>query len=73
VISGQPLDGTVAVAITCPKCEASGTAIWEAEKAGPCLVSLSGGFYERLAKFVPYTLEIVCHTCGTRQAQKSPI
>ena len=65
--------GTVTVPITCPTCEASGTAVWEAEKAGPCLVSLSAGFYERLAKFVPYRLEIVCHACGARQSQRSPL
>ena len=60
------------VPIKCPKCGANGNAVWESEKAGPCLVSLSTGFYERLAKFIPYTLEIVCHACGARQTQKSP-
>ena len=65
--------GTASVSINCPKCGANGTAVWEAEDAGPCLVSLSSGFYERLAKFTPYRLEIVCHGCGTRQAQRSPI
>jgi hypothetical protein len=64
--------GTVNVPITCSKCGARGAAVWESEKTGPCLVSLSAGFYERLAKFVPYRLEIVCHACGTRQMQKSP-
>ena len=64
--------GTVAVPILCPKCGASGDAVWEREASGPCLVSLSSAFYERLAKFVPYTLEIVCHGCGARQAQRNP-
>ena len=70
--TGRDARGTVDVPITCPRCGASGTAVWEGEKTGPCLVSLSRGFYERMAKFTPYKLEIVCHACGAKQIQNSP-
>ena len=60
------------VSIHCPKCGASGNAVWEKEQLGLTLVSLSAGFYERLAKFTPYRIEIVCHVCGTRQAEHAP-
>jgi hypothetical protein len=60
-------------AIVCPRCAAHGVAIWEAEKTGPFLVSLSEEFYERLVKFAPYRVEIVCHACGTPQPQRFPL
>jgi len=63
---------TLDVALLCPKCGAHGTASWEAEKAGLLLVSLSAGFYERLARFKPYKIEVVCHACGTPQPQSAP-
>ena len=70
--TGKKARGPIDVPITCPRCGAHGTAVWESEKTGPCLVSLSGGFYERLAKFTPYKLEVVCHACGAKQMQNSP-
>ena len=60
------------ISIHCPKCGANGQAIWENEPRGLHLVSLSNGFYERLAKFTPYRIEIVCHACGTPQPQRRP-
>lgn len=59
------------VSLTCPKCGAVGAAVWEIEKWGPSLASLSGNFYERLAKFSPYKIEIVCHACGAPAVQSS--
>lgn len=60
----------VTIALTCPKCGAKGDAVWEKEKYGSSLATLSGNFYERLAKFSPYKIEIVCHACGTPIPQK---
>jgi len=56
--------GQTSVSLTCPRCGTKGDAIWEMEKWGPSLASLSEAFYERLAKFSPYRIEIVCHGCG---------
>lgn len=52
------------VELLCPKRGASGEAVWESEKSGPCLARLSANFHERLAKFAPYKIEIACHDCG---------
>ena len=64
----QPLNR----AIHCPKCGASGQAVWENEPLGLTLVSLSSGFYERLARFTPYRIDIVCHACGTALPEHTP-
>jgi hypothetical protein len=68
----QKLSSSMDVAIHCPKCGIHGTAVWETETSGPLLVSLSDAFYERLARFTPYRIEIVCHACGTPQPQRAP-
>lgn len=66
---GEPAPEPVTVSLTCPRCGAKGSAVWEKEKWGRCLASLSSNFYERLAKFNPYRIEIVCHACGTPAAE----
>jgi hypothetical protein len=33
------------------------------------MASLSDNFYERLARFRPYTIEIICHACGAQAGQ----
>jgi len=57
------------VNIICPKCSALGVVVWEKDGAQRALVSLSKGFYERLSRKVPYPIELVCHECGTAQAE----
>jgi ribosomal protein L40E len=55
--------------IICTKCAARGVIVWEDTGAMRSLVSLSGGFYERLSKKEPYGIELVCHRCGARQPE----
>jgi len=74
-MSGRSIDARqkiVAVAFACPKCGAKGRTVWERDEWGLSLVSLSGGFYERLKKLSPVNIEIVCHACGTAQPETSP-
>lgn len=49
----------------CPKCRATGSVVWERLGAAKSLVSVSSSFYERIAKFTPYKIEVVCQRCGT--------
>ena len=60
------------IAITCPKCGTGGECVWEGERSGPYLVSLSASFYERLKNRHPFNVEIVCHQCGTAQIELVP-
>ena len=60
------------IVILCPACGAVGRSLWEEEKGGLYLVSLSAGFYERLEPRAPYHLEIVCKGCGTAQNGRQP-
>lgn len=60
----------VTVSLICPQCGAKGSAVWEKEKWGRSMAGLSGNFYERLAKFRPYKVEIVCHACGAQAIQR---
>jgi hypothetical protein len=57
------------VHIICPKCAAVGVVVWERDAAQNSLVSLSRGFYERISKKHPYSIELVCHECGTAQPE----
>lgn len=63
-----------AIPLKC-QCGQIGTAIWEESNAvapaGPqtYLVSLSGGFYERIRKEDGSAIELVCSRCGTAQAE----
>lgn len=57
------------VNVICPKCGAVGVVVWEDDKGGPTLVSLSKNFYERISKKRPYAIELVCDSCGAAQAE----
>jgi predicted RNA-binding Zn-ribbon protein involved in translation (DUF1610 family) len=59
------------VNIICPKCGAIGVVLWENENnEGHTLVSLSKNFYERMANKKPYSIELVCDSCGAAQPEK---
>jgi len=58
--------------IACPKCGAHGECVWENERGGPYLVSLSAAFFERLKNRPPFDVEIVCQQCGTAQVELAP-
>ena len=62
--------------VTCYKCGACGVVNWDIIQTpdGPKkdFAGLSGGFYERLSKRPPYTIELVCTGCGT-PAPRDPI
>lgn len=70
-MSLDPAPDAIAVSLTCPRCGSVGSAVWEKQKWGPALATLSGNFYERLAKFSPYKIEIVCEGCGRPAAEWS--
>lgn len=59
------------ISINCRKCGFSGTAVWENQTgdlaAGPRLISLSNGFYQRPLVGVSLP-EIICDRCGTGQS-----
>ena len=54
------------VTIRCPRCGHVGSSLWEETPGGPQLVELNG-FYERLAKKQPWTIETVCGACDRAQ------
>ena len=63
------------VKMQCPKCQQTGTAIWEETRLPnprglqPILLSLPGGFYLRVKNTVLEGTEVVCNKCGTVQPE----
>ena len=61
------------VELACRRCGQTGVSVWEENAAvgtdgpQPILVSLSDGFYERLARKSPHAIELVCHRCEAVQ------
>lgn len=59
--------------LACHRCGQTGISVWEETtrpgKDGPqsCLVSVSGGFFERITRRSPYHTELVCHRCEAVQ------
>lgn len=64
-MSAQLQQEQYSVNARCPKCRATGSVVWERQGAAKSLVSVSSSFYERIAKFTPYKIEVVCQRCGT--------
>jgi hypothetical protein len=61
------------VDLKCHRCGQTGVSTWE-ENTGvnrngrqTSLVSVSSGFYERLSKKSPHSIELVCHNCEAVQ------
>jgi len=61
------------VDLKCHRCGQTGISIWEenaqAHRDGPdmSLISVSSGFYERLARKNPCAIVLVCHSCKAVQ------
>lgn len=58
--------GQFTLTMRCPWCGQVGSSLWEETPTGRQLVRLNG-FYERLAKKLPWTIETVCDACDRAQ------
>lgn len=57
------------MSVRCPHCAAMGKILWEGSGERKTLVRISAEFYERLCRLPPYSIELVCRTCGTPQLE----